>query len=498
MFLLLDPIYSCENPDFFSILFGYFIPVGYTGIWYSLVTILVGIMLNILPNLIYRRAKQEEPVSLKKFGQIYLYFMLFSVLYLPFLLFSLILITIQSLITYKKIFKIPNSPQSDGNRKKSVKELLKRLILGFFALINTILVLFYIFLAKFVDIEFSTWASILILIGLICGLICAVKTVPLLKSFNYTFNSKKVHGALILGSILFISIIASNLFRPHPDLSIASNSTSNSPTVIKIMSYNIRYDSSSEKHPLDNWENRKPYLASYIKDFDLDIIGVQEAMLIQMNYLISNMNNREYTYTGFGRDDAIHSGEHSAIIYDSQKYQFIDGDTFWLSDTPNFPSKTWDMSHHRVCTWARLEDKDSLNQFFVFCTHYGFGDEFDIGASQLISNKIVELTGDYPVILLGDFNMRNTSIGFPYINGTGVKPMMETRSVFYNGSAPHRSSYSLFTPEVEKKGAQIDFIFASKDVTVLNSTIDHGTYERDGTLRTTSDHYPVTLDCEIN
>src|SRR3546814_15973549 len=74
-------------------------------------------------------------------------------------------------------------------------------------------------------------------------------------------NSKK----LIYRLALVIAAVAA-----LPLLSVAQNLT--------IASYNIRYNNPGDAEKGDGWEGRAPITASQVKFFDLDLMGVQEAM----------------------------------------------------------------------------------------------------------------------------------------------------------------------------------------------------------------------------
>ena len=46
-----------------------------------------------------------------------------------------------------------------------------------------------------------------------------------------------------------------------------------------------------------------------------------------------------YKYIGVGRDNGADEGEHAAIFYDTDKFDMLDHGDFWLSETPDCPSK---------------------------------------------------------------------------------------------------------------------------------------------------------------
>lgn len=171
--------------------------------------------------------------------------------------------------------------------------------------------------------------------------------------------------------------------------------------VIKIMTYNIRLDIASDKE--NSWANRKEIFASQIKFYEPDIMGVQEALPSQINYLDSALTF--FKHVGIGRE-GVNKGEASAIYYNPAKFEIINSNTFWLSETPGLVSKGWDASWIRICTYALMKDKKTKKQFWVFNTHL---DNTGVvarkkGVEQILNKIKEENKKDLPVIFMGDFN----------------------------------------------------------------------------------------------
>ena len=100
---------------------------------------------------------------------------------------------------------------------------------------------------------------------------------------------------------------------------------------LKVLSYNIRYNNPNDG--VNHWENRKQTIANFINEENPDFAGLQEVTHSQLEFLLSNLI--DYDYVGVGRDDGKQKGEYSPIFFDSNKFSFLEGDTFWLSETPN-------------------------------------------------------------------------------------------------------------------------------------------------------------------
>ena len=58
---------------------------------------------------------------------------------------------------------------------------------------------------------------------------------------------------------------------------------------IRVMSFNIRYDTESDG--IHKWDNRKDFVLEVIQDFDPDLLGIQEAMKSQVDYLSNNLKD---------------------------------------------------------------------------------------------------------------------------------------------------------------------------------------------------------------
>lgn len=170
---------------------------------------------------------------------------------------------------------------------------------------------------------------------------------------------------------------------------------------INIITYNIRY--SNEKDGVNAWTNRKDNVKALVKFHDADILCAQEALAEQFDALLENS---DFEAVGAGRDDGKRKGEFSPIFYNKNRFSKKDGGVFWLSQTPDVPSKGWDAMFNRVCTWVRLYDKLNKKEFLVFNTHYDHvGVQARIESAKLVKQKIQEIAPKLPVVYTGDLNV---------------------------------------------------------------------------------------------
>ena len=94
--------------------------------------------------------------------------------------------------------------------------------------------------------------------------------------------------------------------------------------------FNIRYDNPQDS--LNNWQYRKDRVCQFIKDHELDIVGMQEVLHNQFQDLRAGLP--EYDGIGVGRDDGKTAGEYAPLFYRKDKYEVLDSNTFWLAEIP--------------------------------------------------------------------------------------------------------------------------------------------------------------------
>ena len=66
-----------------------------------------------------------------------------------------------------------------------------------------------------------------------------------------------------------------------------------------------------------------------------------------------------YDFVGVGKDDGNNKGEFSPVFYNKHKFELLDKEDFWLSETPERASLGWDGAENRTCTYAVLKEKET-------------------------------------------------------------------------------------------------------------------------------------------
>jgi len=248
------------------------------------------------------------------------------------------------------------------------------------------------------------------------------------------------------------------------------------------MSYNIRYDNIWDVE--NSWTIRKDKVRQILVQYAPSIIGIQEGLLNQVQYLDSCLTN--YEYIGVGRDDGKELGEFCAIYFDTTRYAVLNHSTFWLSETPDTISVGWDAALERICTYGLFKDRKTAEEFWVFNTHFDhMGARAREQSSGLILKMIKKINRrSLPIILMGDFNSIPNS---PPVNKikTELSDALEIALEELQGPMGTFNGFDADLP-IEKR---IDYIFTGNFKALSYLHIN----DRLNNNRHISDHLPVMV-----
>lgn len=272
-------------------------------------------------------------------------------------------------------------------------------------------------------------------------------------------------------------------------------STLEADSSLRVMTFNIRFDNPNDGP--DAWPHRKDRAASVIRFHGADLVGVQEALKHQLDDLQERLP--AYAWVGVGRADGREGGEYSAIFYRQDRFELLDHDTFWLSETPEVPgSKSWDAAIERIVTWAHFRDRRTGEVFYHFNTHFDhIGERARTESAKLIRQRIAAVAGDAPVVLTGDFNAVDSSMPYQILTGTTpldgapsvtLRDAMRISEHGHHGPTTTWNGFTAIEPD-----RRIDYIFVNDRVDVRQHGILPDTW--DG--RFPSDHLPVVADVTI-
>ena len=253
-----------------------------------------------------------------------------------------------------------------------------------------------------------------------------------------------------------------------------------------VITYNIKYDDNSIDE--NSWNVRKAAILELVNTFSPDILGIQEGLNHQIEYLDSKLHYHKYV--GVGRDDGNKRGEYCAIFFNYKKYKLLKNSTFWLSENPNEVSVGWDAALERICTYALLENIKGGNKIWVFNTHFDHvGNIAREKSARLLLEKIQILNlNEDPVLLMGDFNALDNSIVINILREKLTDTMIDS-------DRKHIGPIGTFNNFLtnQKIIRRIDYIFSKGFQTISHQHID----KKLESGNHISDHLPVFVKVKI-
>lgn len=204
---------------------------------------------------------------------------------------------------------------------------------------------------------------------------------------------------------------------------------------LRVASFNIR-NGDADDGP-DSWKFRRNSTVEAIRRLDAGVVGLQEVMKPQLDFILENLP--EYGYVGVGRIDGLEMGEFAPILFRRNELVPRRHGWFMLSESPDTAgSKSWDTACERICTWAELDG------WTVFNTHLDHvSEEARVRGAQLILSRTPD-----SALVMGDFNC------LP--DDPPVRAFLDAGFVDAGAADPQ----STFHDWENRDGGRIDYLFA--------------------------------------
>lgn len=207
-------------------------------------------------------------------------------------------------------------------------------------------------------------------------------------------------------------------------LTASGRENQNTETAIRVGTFNVwgnRQRNSlvnkEKKAPQERlWENSREIVAQMIIDADWDIFGVQEGGNLvreELPKLVKQKGGR-YKWWFQRPDPSIPAGKDekslaNGIVWRSDRFKLSNKQVFWLSPTPDTPSKAWEekVRHWRFVMCANVKDKETGQEFIFMVTHCPLMRSTREKSAKLIIERERIINPDNKiVILVGDMNSR--------------------------------------------------------------------------------------------
>lgn len=285
---------------------------------------------------------------------------------------------------------------------------------------------------------------------------------------------------IALCAVMILLVITGCGRSPEP-MTVPAAVSSIETGVLTVVTFNIRYGTAQDGP--NRWENRKDLVFKLLAGYEADIIGLQEALDFQIDQIHQSLP--QYEVIAVCRDDGRRAGEACPILYRSDRFELIDSDTFWFSNTPQVPgSKNWGNEIPRICTWVHLRDRFAGRNFYVYNLHLDHQSQVSREKStEMLTDRIHRRSIKDPCIVMGDFNidLDNPAMRCLLKEGLG---MMDSWQIFHKGRQPNGTFHGFSGNAGTRK---IDHILVLEQTRVLEAGIDQRSF--DG--HWPSDHFPV-------
>lgn len=233
----------------------------------------------------------------------------------------------------------------------------------------------------------------------------------------------------VLSSALCIIFAAVMLIlSPKPAYELEKTDYSANANEVSVVTFNVAGAFGTDFEDTDSMQ-RCGRFADYMNRIHPDSIGTQEINTLWLDELKGTMPEYESYGVKRGGDSEEKNSEINAVFWLKNKYNAVEKNTIWLSETPEKESKytfvdengeKQEAGCNRVCTYAVLENKKTKDMYIHMNTHLDNSSEqaANFGA-EVIVNEIAKLKAKYgsgiKIILTGDFNQSENGLAYKTI-----------------------------------------------------------------------------------
>jgi endonuclease/exonuclease/phosphatase family metal-dependent hydrolase len=247
--------------------------------------------------------------------------------------------------------------------------------------------------------------------------------------------------------------------------------------MISVLTLNLRFGLAPDGP--NGWEFRKDSLSKLLARHGATFMGFQEANDFQIDYLYNQLPG--FSYIG-RRVPAPPSWQSNVIFYRSD-WQCLYRDHFFLSPTPDIPSRFRDSKWPRQCTVGEFQN--GADRVILINTHLDFDATVQADSARIILDRISTFPTDIPAVFIGDFNARPESWCYQILTGNDPVGPPAVRIFKDAFCSPFPATFHGFSGDTD--GDHIDWmLYAGKIVPTSREVI-----QRKFRGRYPSDHFPL-------
>lgn len=273
-------------------------------------------------------------------------------------------------------------------------------------------------------------------------------------------------------------------------------SAASAPSLLRVMTFNVRGFYFPDG--TNAWEQRGALNIETIERAAPDLIGFQETQT--GNLKAYNAGLQRYRWTAWPEYNNQPPHQWPSIFWDPERLRPKDSGGFWLSETPEQYSGSWDTDCIRSAAWIRFHT-DSGVEVVHLNTHLDhISERARVEGARLIVSKLDELQrGGAAAIVTGDFN---APVGSPAYRAFIDAGFVDAYVSAGNDDDPAVSFTYHGWEGTEFRGSdelprRIDWILM-RDGAATRLQTRSCTIVRDAAPPVyPSDHYPVVADVEV-
>jgi endonuclease/exonuclease/phosphatase family metal-dependent hydrolase len=247
-------------------------------------------------------------------------------------------------------------------------------------------------------------------------------------------------------------------------------STDTAYETIRFFCLNLRFGLADDGP--DNWENRKRCYPDLLKTHPCDFYGFQEANDFQIAFLQGLLPE----YGMIGQRSPAPGYWQNNVLFHHRRWRCLNSDHFYLSPTPDRPSKFSQSQWPRQCTMGNFQNAGL--DLTVANTHFDFEPEIQRKSAALILQRLRHMALGHSAVLMGDLNAGPDA---------SCIAALTNHAPGFKSALPSSSEGTFHGFKGVAQGPPIDWIFYRGDLEMAGATVVTDRYAG----RYPSDHFPL-------
>jgi endonuclease/exonuclease/phosphatase family metal-dependent hydrolase len=247
--------------------------------------------------------------------------------------------------------------------------------------------------------------------------------------------------------------------------------------MISVLTLNLRFGLAPDGP--NGWEFRKDSLSKLLSRYGATFLGFQEANDFQIEYLCDVLPG----FSHIGRRCPAPSSWQSNVTFYRSDWQCLHRDHFFLSPTPDIPSRFRDSKWPRQCTLGVFQK--GADRILFINTHLDFDSTVQADSARIILDRISSFPADIPAVLIGDFNADPKSLCYRVVTGNDPAGPPVPRIFQDAFCSPYPATFHGFSGDTG--GDHIDWMLYAGKISPTSRTV----IQRKFGGRYPSDHFPL-------